>query len=210
MRRYTSLLLTAFALFLIVLCGSAYLAGADDTKKQRPMREIVAYTTLPAAQVELLADEYEKRSRIRVNFMPLSQKDILERLRLREESHPNDTTIVLADRETLDKAAQEGAYSESASTYGVWDVPKTYLHRYGPEENWVTLDFDKPLASFGGATGFDVAESAFSKCVSQYGGKYVINRAGSPNDARQFGLFRSLVGEDTALDDLFEHIPTAP
>ncbi len=118
MRRYTSLLLTAFALFLIVLCGSAYLAGADDTKKQRPMREIVAYTTLPAAQVELLADEYEKRSRIRVNFMPLSQKDILERLRLREESHPNDTAIVLADRETLDKAAQEGFFVSYVSEAG--------------------------------------------------------------------------------------------
>ncbi len=127
-----------------------------------------------------------------------------------DSGHPVHVFGVMCLKDAVDKAAQEGAYSESASTYGVWDVPKTYLHRYGPEENWVTLDFDKPLASFGGATGFDVAESAFSKCVSQYGGKYVINRAGSPNDARQFGLFRSLVGEDTALDDLFEHIPTAP
>ena len=83
MRRYTSLLLTAFALFLVVLCGSAYLAGADDAQKQRPMREILAYTTLPPAQVEMLSDEYEKSSRVRVNFVPLSQQDLLERLKER-------------------------------------------------------------------------------------------------------------------------------
>ncbi|MBR3459127.1 MAG: extracellular solute-binding protein [Selenomonadaceae bacterium] len=119
MRRYTSLLLTAFALFLIVLCGSAYLAGADETKHQRPMREMVAYTTLPAAHVELLTEEYEKLSRIRVNFVPLSQEDLLTRLKAQEvESRPEDAAVVLADRETLRTAAAEGCFTPYVSEAG--------------------------------------------------------------------------------------------
>lgn len=118
MRRYTSLLLTTFALVLVVLCGFAYLAGADDTRKQRPMREIVAYTTLPAAQVEVLADEYERSNRIRVNFVPLAQEDILKRLREREEQSPKDAAVVLADRETLEKAAREGFFLPYVSEAG--------------------------------------------------------------------------------------------
>ena len=115
MRRYTSLLLTAFALFLVVLCGSAYLAGADDARKQRPMREVVAYTTLPAANVEILSTEYEKSSRVRVNFVPLSRTEILERFK---EQNTGDAAIVLADRETLDEASREGFFTPYVSEAG--------------------------------------------------------------------------------------------
>ena len=48
MRRYTSLLLTAFCLFMLVVAGSAYFAGAGQDAVRRPMREVTVYTTLPA------------------------------------------------------------------------------------------------------------------------------------------------------------------
>ena len=118
MRRYTSLLLMAFALFLIVLAGSAYLAGADDAREQRPMREVIAYTTLPAAQVERLSDEYERVSRVRVNFVPLSQGDILRRLKERESGQGKAPAVVLADRETMDRAAEMGAFIPYVSESG--------------------------------------------------------------------------------------------
>ena len=119
MRRYTYLLLTAFALFLLVLSGSAYLAGADDKTERRPMREIVAYTTLPAAHVELLSSEYEKTNRIRVNFVPLSQDEILRRLKTQgDENAPGNADVVLADRETLVRAAREGCFVPYISEAG--------------------------------------------------------------------------------------------
>ena len=118
MRRYTSLFLTAFALFLVVLCGSAYLAGADDAQKQRPMREILAYTTLPPAQVEMLSEEYEKSNRVRVNFVPLSQQDLLERLKEQETDAKNGAAVVLADKDTLSKAAKDGCFTPYISEAG--------------------------------------------------------------------------------------------
>ena len=109
-----------------------------------------------------------------------------------------------------DAAAQAGDaayFPQSAETYGVWDVPKTYLHLYGEPENMVKLDFDAPLARFGGESAWDVADRAFSLCVSQYqGGKYQVYRADSVHDASRFGLYRSTVGPDTQGSDLFENL----
>ena len=97
----------------------------------------------------------------------------------------------------------------SAETYGVWDVPKVYLHLYGEPENMVTLDYDQPLARFGGRTAFEMAELAFQECVSQYdAGKYHIYGADSIHDSRKFGLYQSLVGPDEEKTDLFEHVTT--
>lgn len=39
-------------------------------------------------------------------------------------------------------------YPELAETYGLWDVPKTYIHLY--EENPVVIDLDTPLECFDG------------------------------------------------------------
>lgn len=117
MRRYTFLLMTAFVLFLVVLVGTAYLAGADDRKEQRPMREVVAYTTLPAAHVELLAEEYEKTSRVRVNFVPLAREELLRRLQGQENKEGN-AAMILADRETLAKAADAGCLEPYISEAG--------------------------------------------------------------------------------------------
>ncbi len=97
---------------------------------------------------------------------------------------------------------------DSAETWGTWEVPKTYLHLYGEPEEMVTLDYDVPLARFGGATGFEIAEAAFRQCVTQYNaGHYEIYGAGSIHDTRKFGLYRSLVGMDEERTDLFEKLP---
>ena len=52
-----------------------------------------------------------------------------------------------------------------------------------------------------------VACDAFRRCVSQYAiGHYQVYGADSEHDTHRFGLYRSLVGEDRALNDLFENI----
>jgi len=64
-----------------------------------------------------------------------------------------------------------------------------------------------PLEAFGGRTGFEVAEAAFACHISQHPDRslYVY-----PRDHRftcyEFGLWRSLVGEDVAKNDLFENL----
>lgn len=109
MRRYTSLLLTSFLLLLIVVAGSAYLAGAGRDAERRPMQEFTVYTTLPAEHVSILTTAYEKQHGVRVNFVPLSSDQLLIRLKDQaagENSGP--CAMVLADRETLTKAAAAG------------------------------------------------------------------------------------------------------
>ena len=115
MRRYTSLLLTSFLLLLIVVTGSAYLAGAGHDTERRPMQEFTVYTTLPAEHVSILTAAYEKQHGVRVNFVPLSSDKILSRLKEQAEGDTGPCAMVLADRETLMKAAAAGepaAYTE--------------------------------------------------------------------------------------------------
>ncbi len=115
MRRYTSLLLTAFTLLLLAVAGSAYLAGfADHTDKDKSMQSITVYTTLPAEHAALLAEEYEKLARVRVNFVPLSEKEILQKLRERKDPSTS-AEMVLADRSVLQKAALEGHFESYVS-----------------------------------------------------------------------------------------------
>ena len=96
---------------------------------------------------------------------------------------------------------------ESAEQYGVWDVPKTYLHLYGEEASQTVMDWDQPLASFGGLTGFEVAEKAYACHKNQvYLSPFVVYGHGTDYDCYRFGLYRSLVGEDETKNDFFEHL----
>ena len=55
MRRYTTLLLTAFLLLAIVIAGSAYLAGTGHIDHRTREQEITVLTTLPAEEAEILS-----------------------------------------------------------------------------------------------------------------------------------------------------------
>jgi len=103
----------------------------------------------------------------------------------------------------LSLAANEKKFPGSAKEYGVWDVPKCYIHLY--PENVLDMDWRQPLNAFGGKTSFEVAEEGFAKHISQQVTRYKVEDSG-PWDCSLFGLYRSLVGEDLAKDDFFEHI----
>jgi len=106
--------------------------------------------------------------------------------------------------EALDVSNVASYDPESASKYGVWDVPKTYLHLY--PENTINLNLRVPLASFGGKTALDVAKEGFNCHKSQLyidiakvDDEYYLSCA-------KFGLYRSLVGADTGKNDILENI----
>ena len=104
-------------------------------------------------------------------------------------------------------------FPESARQYGVWDIPKTYLHLYG--ENPIVMNWDIPLESFGGMTAYEVTRDLGFPChVSQqiYYSDFFrgMERAAdiTVNSPCEFGLFRSTVGEDTGKKDFFENVTT--
>ena len=108
MHRYTILLLTAFMLILSAAAGSAFLVGADQSRKDVPQQQLTVYTTLPPEHAAILAEAYESSNHVRLNFVPLAPKDLLQRLRDDAVSDPTVVTtadVVLADRSVLNEAA---------------------------------------------------------------------------------------------------------
>ena len=97
-------------------------------------------------------------------------------------------------------------FPDSAEMYGVWDVPKTYLHFW--QENAITMDWEIPLDSFGGITAREAAQYCYGFHRSQHVWGYSVNY-GEDWDCRQFGLYRTLVGTDESAD-FMEHITPLP
>lgn len=104
-------------------------------------------------------------------------------------------------------------YPESAEKYGLWDLPKTYLHLY--PENEIVMDWDQPLSKFGGMTAYEVTKNLGFPChVSQVNG-FLWYMAGADSAAEvpkyspcYYGLYRSTVGPDVEKNDFFENVTT--
>lgn len=106
-------------------------------------------------------------------------------------------------------------YPELAEKYGLWDVPKAYFHLY--EENPIVMDWDTPMEELDGMTPFEVTQKFGFPChVSQRGTWFNrwIYGGGTITKASQietynpclYGLYRSTVGLDTGLNDMFENV----
>jgi len=137
-----------------------------------------------------------------------------------EYGHGMHMLTAYALTEAVAVSADAEKYPDSAEEYGVWDVPKTYLHLYG--EGKITMIWDKPLSAFGGKTAFAVSQDAFRCHKSQHWTWFYGWMYGSGNnkikEASQikkhspmyFGLYRTTVGMDQNTDDgdFFENIKT--
>lgn len=119
-------------------------------------------------------------------------------------------------REALDIINDPTQYTDSAETYGVWEVPKTYVHLW--KENPIVIDYDTPLDSWDGLTAFQVTQKYGYPChkTQQYtwftrwlnGNSGEITKASqiTTYNPSQFGLYRSTVGEDVQKNDFMENI----
>ena len=101
-------------------------------------------------------------------------------------------------------AADETKYTDSAKTYGTWQVKKLYLHLY--KENQIELDWDTPLDAFDGQTGMEIARQAYKLHASQPQKGYWVYGKEDEYNSSLFGLAYTVVGEDVEKNDLFEHI----
>ncbi|MBR4057415.1 MAG: PIG-L family deacetylase [Oscillospiraceae bacterium] len=114
--------------------------------------------------------------------------------------------------EAVELANDSEAFPESAERWGVWEVPKVYVHLYGDDPT--VLDLDTPLEEFGGRTAFRVSQDGFRWHNSQLIWKGFYNWMYGQDLASEiqkyspclWGLWRSTVGEDEEKNDLFEHI----
>lgn len=132
----------------------------------------------------------------------------------------NGMNMAFADLLTraVELSGDPEAFPEQAARYGVWDVPKTYLHLYG--ENKIQIDYDQPLEAFDGMTAFQVSQQLGYPCHKARRYTWTtnwINGKSTPITQAtqietyspcQFGLYRSTVGEDVQKDDFFENIHT--
>lgn len=118
----------------------------------------------------------------------------------------------------LEMSGDATVFPELAEKYGVWEVPKTYLHLYG--ENKIEIDYDQPLTAFDGMTAFEVSQKLGYPCheSQQYtwftgwinGKSEKITKATqiATYNPCQFGLYRSTVGQDVQKNDFLENIVT--
>ncbi len=114
------------------------------------------------------------------------------------------TSKALQEAVTISNRAD--SYPETAAKYGVWDVPKTYIHLYG--ENKITLNcrekLDGSKEGIYGDTALNVATRAYKQHVSQQWCWFYVS-----DDYRysisEFGLARTTVGPDTG-NDMMENI----
>lgn len=109
MRRYTNFVLTAFMLCLAAIAGMTFPVDADKKISGAPTAELTAYTTLPAETAAILSEVYERENHVRVNFVPMTSKEILQKIRDDAVSDPTvvrTVDIVVTDSKILREAAE--------------------------------------------------------------------------------------------------------
>lgn len=113
--------------------------------------------------------------------------------------------------DAVEASADAAKFPESAEAYGVWDVPKTYLHLY--YKNKITLDLDQPMENFGGMTPFEVAKHLGFPAHDSLQRHWSWFFAGFDAASQivyyspcEYGLYRTTVGEDIQKNDMFENL----
>ena len=102
-------------------------------------------------------------------------------------------------------------FPDSAERWGVWEVPKLYLHLY--EENLIVMDWDRPLSNFGGMTAFQVTKELGFACHASQQLDFAWYMTGAEKATQvqkyspcNYGLYWTTVGPDVQKDDFFENL----
>ncbi len=102
-------------------------------------------------------------------------------------------------------AANEDEYTDLTVAHGTWEVKKLYRHLW--KENQIKLDWSVPLKSMNGATGLELADSAYELFhKTQETSGHSVGTTGVEYDNTLFGLVYSTVGEDVNRNDFLENI----
>lgn len=121
-----------------------------------------------------------------------------------EYGHGIHRAVSWLGRKCAELSKEAWAYPEQAELYGLWDVPKIYIHLY--PENQIRMDWHQPLKTFGGKTALKVAQEAMLMHKTQIEHGWAVQDGGEM-DNELYGLYRTLVGPDLQKNDLMENIP---
>lgn len=169
------------------ICGDfpdLYSTSLEAAKKQYIYDDVLSYTT----------------SSIR-RFKPLV---VVTQDLNGEYGHGGHMLFSHAVAESVESSNDASYFPDSASKYGTWDVPKTYLHLYS--DNKITMNLRLPLSRMGNRTSIEVQTSAYKKHISQQWCWFYVSDDYEYSCA-DFGLYRTTVGNDTG-NDMLENITT--
>lgn len=121
-----------------------------------------------------------------------------------EYGHGAHMLTASAITEAITISNQTDSYPDSADLYGVYQVPKTYLHLY--TENQINLDCRRALSRFNGKTVLEVAQEGYLMHQSQQWCWFYVDDSYEYSCGR-FGLYQSTVGADTG-NDMLENLIT--
>lgn len=115
-----------------------------------------------------------------------------------EYGHGYHLLTCQAVMDAVEGAANSEKYPDSATQYGAWNTPKTYLHIF--PSNPIKLDLHIPIEKdYAGRTALEIAQAAYKKHVSQQWCWFYVSDSYEYSCA-DYGLIRTLVGPDTTND----------
>ena len=129
-----------------------------------------------------------------------------------EYGHKQHQMLSDAVKAAVTMAADEASCPESIPTYGTWQVKKLYLHEY-TEGHTLTFDWNQPLDLYNGLTATQVAMKAYDLHITQRAAGFQLTEEGVVYkkvlyDNRTFGLYMSLMGEDSDTPDFLQNVYT--
>lgn len=136
MRRYLPLLLIAFFILIVTIVTNLFLSGYADRQNSESLKSITLYTTLPIEQVIILAQEYEKTQKVRVQVVLLGEKELLSRLKI-EQDKPS-TDVILSNSSVLELLRKQSLLAPYASEQ-TDIIPGLFCD---PDSYWVGVWYD--------------------------------------------------------------------
>lgn len=136
MRRYLPILLMAMFMITILLGGTIYLSGHAGKADAPAKEQMTVYTTLPLAYTSLLVQEFERVRHIDVHLIPLTEQDMMARLKSRSEKPEAD--LILTSKAALEQARLLG-FLQSHATEQTDIVPERFKD---PDRYWTGIWYD--------------------------------------------------------------------
>ncbi len=183
--------------------GGLWHAGVHNAPLFLPLKDVYTETL----RLALINWNEETTTRLLVEQIRCFQPEVIVTHDLNGEyGHGAHMATAFCMVKAVPLAADASFDPDSLKAFGVWQAQKLYLHLY--PENRITMDWNQPLAAFGGKTALEVANESYHMHVSQldYHSNVFI---GGDYSSTDFGLEYSAVGLDAAKNDFFEHIDPA-
>lgn len=187
------------------LLNALWLAGVTNYPVLGPFRDFNSRSLERAYQQFDKATVYSYVTGMLRRYKP---NVLITHDRAGEYGHGMHSICADSAMKAFDFAADPKRYPSSAKQYGAFQVQKLYLHLLA--DNPLIMDWDRPLPSFGGMTGFEAAQAAYGEHQSQHRyTQFQVEPFLSDYSSYHFGLYKTMVGPDVYKNDFLENTASA-